>query len=162
MFLQSSRRTDGGWRTDVNIERNSTAEVLGCIQAPEHCQVSTASLAFCARTNNRLTHVNRDIFYFLFFFRLFSFARFDYDFVLFVLSFRLLDVCHGQLERDRQLVLFLVFEHLEEDLAGYLVRIGSAGMPARTIQVRHVAIISLIIISSFAGFIYYSFGIGGY
>lgn len=74
-----------------------------------------------------------------YFFRLFSFARFDYyGFVLFDLSFRLLDVCHGQLERDRQLVLFLVFEHLEEDLAGYLVRIGSAGMPARTIQVRHV------------------------
>lgn len=41
------------------------------------------------------------------------------------------------MERDRQLVLFLVFEHLEEDLAGYLSRIGTAGMPARTIQVRN-------------------------
>lgn len=56
-------------------------------------------------------------------------------FFFFNLSFRLLDVCHGQLERDRQLVLFLVFEHLEEDLAGYLSRIGAVGMPARTIQV---------------------------
>lgn len=48
---------------------------------------------------------------------------------------RLLDVCHGQLERERQLVLFLVFEHLEEDLAGYLSRIGDRGVPPKTIQV---------------------------
>uniref|UniRef100_A0A336K1P0 cyclin-dependent kinase n=1 Tax=Culicoides sonorensis TaxID=179676 RepID=A0A336K1P0_CULSO len=34
---------------------------------------------------------------------------------------KLLDVCQGQqLEREGQLVLFLVFEHLEMDLAGYL------------------------------------------
>lgn len=49
--------------------------------------------------------------------------------------FRLLDVCHGQLERERQLVLFLVFEHLEEDLAGYLNRVGDRGMSLKTIQV---------------------------
>lgn len=48
---------------------------------------------------------------------------------------RLLDVCQGQLEREHQLVIFLVFEHLEEDLAGYLNRIGRNGMPAKTIQV---------------------------
>lgn len=48
---------------------------------------------------------------------------------------RLLDVCHGQLERERQLVLFLVFEHLEEDLAGYLNRMGDRGMAPKTIQV---------------------------
>lgn len=57
---------------------------------------------------------------------LLNFLRFD---------FRLLDVCHGQLERERQLVLFLVFEHLEEDLAGYLNRVGDRGVPPRTIQV---------------------------
>lgn len=37
---------------------------------------------------------------------------------------RLLDVCHGgqSLERDQQLVLFLVFEHVEQDLESYLKR----------------------------------------
>lgn len=51
--------------------------------------------------------------------------------------YRLLDVCHGQLERERQLVLFLVFEHLEEDLAGYLNRVGDRGVPPKTIQVHN-------------------------
>lgn len=50
--------------------------------------------------------------------------------------FRLLDVCHGQrLEREKQLVLFLVFEHLEQDLSGYIDSLPSSGMPARTLQV---------------------------
>ncbi|KAL0809847.1 hypothetical protein ABMA28_011336 [Loxostege sticticalis] len=37
---------------------------------------------------------------------------------------RLLDVCHGgqSVERDQQLVLFLVFEHVEQDLDSYLKR----------------------------------------
>lgn len=37
---------------------------------------------------------------------------------------RLLDVCHGGqcLERDQQLVLFLVFEHVEQDLDSFLSR----------------------------------------
>ncbi|XP_038217826.1 cyclin-dependent kinase 4 [Zerene cesonia] len=37
---------------------------------------------------------------------------------------RLLDVCHGgqSLEREHQLVLFLVFEHVEQDLESYLKR----------------------------------------
>ncbi|CAH2229509.1 cyclin-dependent kinase 4 [Pararge aegeria] len=37
---------------------------------------------------------------------------------------RLLDVCHGgqSLERDHQLILFLVFEHVEQDLDSYLKR----------------------------------------
>lgn len=60
-----------------------------------------------------------------------SHHAFNYPFVC-----RLLDVCHGQLERERQLVLFLVFEHLEEDLAGYLGRVGDRGMSPKTIQVR--------------------------
>lgn len=55
----------------------------------------------------------------------------------FISNSRLLDVCHGQLERERQLVLFLVFEHLEEDLAGYLSRVGPSGMSPRIIQVRY-------------------------
>lgn len=55
--------------------------------------------------------------------------------------YRLLDVCHGQLERERQLVLFLVFEHLEQDLAGYLTRAGERGIPNRTIQVNIIKLI---------------------
>ncbi|XP_026736402.1 cyclin-dependent kinase 6 [Trichoplusia ni] len=37
---------------------------------------------------------------------------------------RLLDVCHGgqSLERDQQLVLFLVFEHVDQDLESFLKR----------------------------------------
>lgn len=51
-------------------------------------------------------------------------------------SFRLLDVCHGQrLEREKQLVLFLVFEHLEQDLSGFIDSLPSSGMPPRTLQV---------------------------
>lgn len=38
------------------------------------------------------------------------------------------------MERERQLVLFLVFEHLEEDLAGFLSRSGN--LTLKTIQVR--------------------------
>lgn len=46
----------------------------------------------------------------------------------------MLDVCHGQkTEREGQLVLFLVFEHLEQDLAGYIERLPASGMPPRTI-----------------------------
>lgn len=49
---------------------------------------------------------------------------------------RLLDVCHGQrTEREGQLVLFLVFEHLEQDLSGYIESLPGTGMPAKTIQV---------------------------
>lgn len=34
---------------------------------------------------------------------------------------RLLDICHGKrLEKEQQLVLFLVFEHVEQDLASYI------------------------------------------
>lgn len=49
---------------------------------------------------------------------------------------RLLDVCHGQrTEREGQLVLFLVFEHLEQDLSGYIEALPNSGMQAKTIQV---------------------------
>lgn len=45
---------------------------------------------------------------------------------------KLLDVCQGQrLEREGQLVLFLVFEHLDQDLDEYIKR---NGMPPSTIQ----------------------------
>ncbi|XP_058835665.1 cyclin-dependent kinase 4 [Topomyia yanbarensis] len=48
---------------------------------------------------------------------------------------KLLDVCHGpRLEREGQLVLFLVFEHLEQDLDDYIKRLPPGGMPRMTIQ----------------------------
>ena len=50
--------------------------------------------------------------------------------------YRLLDVVHGQrLEREGQLVLFLVFEHLEQDLDDYIKRLPPSGMSRMTIQV---------------------------
>uniref|UniRef100_A0A182QP23 cyclin-dependent kinase n=1 Tax=Anopheles farauti TaxID=69004 RepID=A0A182QP23_9DIPT len=48
---------------------------------------------------------------------------------------KLLDVCQGQrLEREGQLVLFLVFEHLAQDLDEYIKRLPSKGMSPSTIQ----------------------------
>lgn len=69
----------------------------------------------------------------------------DFPFVslfsFFFFDVRLLDVCQGQYERDqRQLTIFLVFEHLEEDLAGYLHRMGRSNLPARTIQVCYIGL----------------------
>uniref|UniRef100_T1JNG2 Protein kinase domain-containing protein n=1 Tax=Strigamia maritima TaxID=126957 RepID=T1JNG2_STRMM len=41
----------------------------------------------------------------------------------------LLDVCHGRrLEQEQQLVLFLVFEHVDQDLATYLASCPSPGL----------------------------------
>nr|CAD7573003.1 unnamed protein product [Timema californicum] len=48
---------------------------------------------------------------------------------------RLLDICHGQrLEREQQLVLFLVFEHVDQDLACYLERCPDPGLPPTRIK----------------------------
>lgn len=34
---------------------------------------------------------------------------------------RLLDICHGKrLEKEQQLILYLVFEHVDQDLASYM------------------------------------------
>lgn len=34
---------------------------------------------------------------------------------------RLLDICHGKrLEKEQQLVVYLVFEHVDQDLAAYI------------------------------------------
>lgn len=48
---------------------------------------------------------------------------------------KLLDVIHGKMERETQLVLFLVFEHLEQDLAEYMTQLPPSGMTKVTIQV---------------------------
>lgn len=48
---------------------------------------------------------------------------------------RLIDVCHGQrMEREQQLVLFLVFEHVEQDLSSYLERVPPVGLSERRIR----------------------------
>ena len=47
---------------------------------------------------------------------------------------KLLDVIHGKMERESRLVLFLVFEHLEQDLAEYMNNLPGM-MPKTTIQV---------------------------
>ncbi|XP_052893170.1 cyclin-dependent kinase 6 [Anopheles moucheti] len=48
---------------------------------------------------------------------------------------KLLDVCQGpRLEREGQLVLFLVFEHLDHDLDEYMKRLPPKGMSPNTIQ----------------------------
>lgn len=42
---------------------------------------------------------------------------------------RLLDICHGRrLEQEQQLVLYLVFEHVDQDLATYLEKCPSPGL----------------------------------
>lgn len=42
---------------------------------------------------------------------------------------RLLDICHGRrLEREKFLMIYLVFEHMDQDLASYLSRVPSPGI----------------------------------
>lgn len=42
---------------------------------------------------------------------------------------RLLDICHGKrLENEQQMVLYLVFEHVDQDLATYIERCPSPGL----------------------------------
>lgn len=49
---------------------------------------------------------------------------------------RLLDICHGpRLEHEQQLVLYMVFEHVDQDLATYLERCPSPGLSAERIKV---------------------------
>ncbi|KAI9560983.1 hypothetical protein GHT06_011939 [Daphnia sinensis] len=48
---------------------------------------------------------------------------------------RLLDICHGpRLEHEQQLVLYMVFEHVDQDLASYLERCPSPGLGAERIK----------------------------
>lgn len=48
---------------------------------------------------------------------------------------KLLDICHGQrLEKEQQLVMFLVFEHVDQDLARYMERCPPPGLEERKIK----------------------------
>ena len=43
---------------------------------------------------------------------------------------RLLDICHGQrMEMGREMNLFLVFEHVDQDLNLYIERVPPPGLP---------------------------------
>lgn len=48
---------------------------------------------------------------------------------------RLLDVCHGRrLEKEQQILIFLVFEHVEQDLATYMQNCPPGGLPITTVK----------------------------
>lgn len=48
---------------------------------------------------------------------------------------RLLDICHGpRLEHEQQLILYMVFEHVDQDLATYLERCPAPGLSAERIK----------------------------
>ncbi|GFQ79118.1 cyclin-dependent kinase 4, partial [Trichonephila clavata] len=48
---------------------------------------------------------------------------------------RLLDICHGRkLENERQMLVYLVFEHVDQDLATYLERCPSPGLSPEKIK----------------------------
>ena len=51
-----------------------------------------------------------------------------------VFSIRLLDICHGQ-RREREMSLYLVFEHVHQDLASYLEKCPPPGLPQDRIKV---------------------------
>ncbi|GLH00167.1 Cyclin-dependent kinase 5 homolog [Gryllus bimaculatus] len=48
---------------------------------------------------------------------------------------RLLDVCYGQrVDKEQRLVLFLVFEHIDQDLSSYMERVPPPGMPPARVK----------------------------
>lgn len=52
---------------------------------------------------------------------------------------RLLDICHGRrLQKERMLVMFLVFEHVDQDLASFLNNCANNG-GLNTIQIREMS-----------------------
>lgn len=59
---------------------------------------------------------------------------FDGSFLHFLLL-RLLDICHGQ-RREREMSLYLVFEHVHQDLASYLEKCPAPGLGQERIKVR--------------------------
>ncbi|GIY22653.1 hypothetical protein CEXT_368271 [Caerostris extrusa] len=51
----------------------------------------------------------------------------------------LLDICHGRkLENERQMLLYLVFEHVDQDLATYLEKCPAPGLSSERIKVRYI------------------------
>ncbi len=60
-------------------------------------------------------------------------GKIENDFVLLINS-RLLDICHGQ-RRDKEMSLYLVFEHVHQDLSSYLEKCPPPGLPQDRIKV---------------------------
>jgi hypothetical protein len=56
--------------------------------------------------------------------------------VALLLFCRLLDICHGQ-RREREMSLYLVFEHVHQDLASYLDKCPPPGLGQDRIKVSH-------------------------
>ena len=59
------------------------------------------------------------------------------------LFFRLLDICHGQ-RREREMSLYLVFEHVHQDLASYLEKCPSPGLQPERIKVCYNSLVNEI------------------
>lgn len=57
---------------------------------------------------------------------------------------RLLDICHGQ-RREREMSLYLVFEHVHQDLASYLEKCPPPGLAPDRIKVRRQTGVRLVI-----------------
>ena len=57
-----------------------------------------------------------------------------FQLIHFLNFYRLLDICHGQ-RREREMSLYLVFEHVHQDLATYLEKCPPPGLPPDTIKV---------------------------
>lgn len=58
---------------------------------------------------------------------------------------RLLDICHGpRLAEEQQLILYLVFEHVDQDLATYLEKCPRPGLPQEKIREIFYQILSSI------------------
>ena len=71
--------------------------------------------------------------------------------------FRLLDICHGQ-RREREMSLYLVFEHVHQDLASYLEKCPPPGLPQDRIKVNTSPYKNAIVCVLKSSFNYFFFG----
>lgn len=63
-----------------------------------------------------------------------------------ILLLRLLDVVHGpRLYNEKCMTLYLVFEHIEQDLATYMARCPKPGMSSEIIKVLLIYIITNLV-----------------
>lgn len=68
-----------------------------------------------------------------------------------------MDVCHGKtMTKERQIVLYLVFEHCDQDLATYMAKCPLPGLHEQTIKVCSIAILRYVLIK-FCIFVHYLF-----
>lgn len=61
-----------------------------------------------------------------------------------------MDICHGNnFELEKQFTLFLVFEHIEQDLSSYLQRCPAPGLGLDKIKVRIKYVDCVVFIAKF-------------